>query len=175
MEPQNIVAIVVVAILLVPASWWVSHTRLVGARNDVAGSWPDVDGELQRRHLLIPRLVETVRAAADHERTLLTELASRNDAALAAPHTPTAASELEPPLADAVARVVGLRERYPQLNSQQNFLKLQEQLSLTEDRIAAARRFYNTRVEHLNRRVEAFPSAIVARRHGFAKAEFFDV
>ncbi len=162
-------------ILLIPGSWWVSHTRLVGARNDVAGGWADVDAELQRRHVLVPQLVSAVQAAAAHERELLVELARRNEVAAAAPHTPLAASQFEPPLTEAVAQVVAVAERYPQLNSQANFLELQRQLSLTEDRIAAARRFYNTRVERLNRRVEAFPSGMVARRHGFAKAEFFDI
>jgi len=171
----NAVAIAVVAILLIPGSWWVSHTRLVAARNDVASGWADVAAELQRRHDLIPQLVGTVQAAATHERELLVELARRHDVAAAAPHTPAAANELEPPVAEAVAQVLALRERYPQLNSQSNFLDLQRQLSLTEDRIAAARRYYNTRVEQLNRRIDAFPSGIVARRHGFAKAEFFDV
>ncbi len=171
---QNAIAIGVVLILLIPGSWWVSHTRLVGARNDVEGGWADVDAELQRRHELIPQLVDAVQAAATHERELLVELAHRNELAVAAPHTAPAANRLEPPLTQAVAQVLALRERYPQLNSQHNFLELQRQLSLTEDRIAAARRFYNTRVEQLNRRVEAFPSAIVAERHGFAKAEFFD-
>jgi LemA protein len=171
---QNLIAVVVVLVLLVPGTWWISHTRLVGARNDVENSWADVDNELQRRHVLIPQLVAAVEAAAVHEVELLTALAARNEAALAAPHTAHAASELEPPLGDAVAQVIALRERYPNLNSQTNFLELQRQLTLTEDRIAAARRFYNTRVEHLNRRVQAFPSAIVARRHGFASAEFFD-
>ncbi len=171
---QNVIAIAAMIVVVLPGSWWVSHTRLVGARNDVESSWADVDAELQRRHELVPRLVEVVRAAAVHERDLLTELADRNDSALAAPHTPGAANQLEPPLADAVARVIALRERYPALDAQQNFLELQRQLAMTEDRIAAARRFYNTRVEHLNRRVEAFPSGIVARRHEFAKAEFFD-
>ncbi len=171
---QNLIAVAAVIIVLVPGSWWVSHTRLVGARNDVAGSWADVDAELQRRHELVPRLVEVVRSAAAHERELLTELAERNASAIAAPHTPAAANQLEPPLAETVARVIALRERYPALNAQQNFLELQRQLAMTEDRIAAARRFYNTRVEHLNRRVEAFPSGVVARHHEFAKAEFFD-
>jgi len=171
----NAVAIAVVVILLLPGSWWVSHTRLVAARNDVDGGWADVDAELQRRHGLVPQLVSTVQASATHERELLVELARRHDVAAAAPHTPTAASALEPPLAEAVAQVLALRESYPQLNSQSNFLELQRQLSLTEDRIAAARRYYNSRVEQLNRRIDAFPSGIVARHHGFAKAEFFDV
>ena len=171
----NAVAIAVVAVLLIPGGWWVSHTRLVAARNDVTASWADVDAELQRRHDLVPQLVGAVHAAAAHERELLVELARRRDVAVAGPHTPLAASELEPPLAEAVAQVLALRERYPRLNSQSNFLYLQRQLSLTEDRIAAERRYYNTRVEQLNRRIDAFPSGMVARHHGFAKADFFDM
>jgi LemA protein len=171
---QNAIAIGVVLILLIPGSWWISHTRLVAARNDVEGGWADIDAELQRRHELIPRLVTTVQATATHEQELLVELVRRNDLAIAAPHTPGAANQLEPPLTEAMSQVLALRERYPQLNSQHNFLELQRQLALTEDRIAATRRYYNTRVEQLNRRVEAFPSGIVADRHGFAKAEFFD-
>ncbi len=171
----NTLAIVIVLVLLIPGSWWVSHTRLVAARNDAAGGWADVDAELQRRHELIPRLVTSVQSAANHERQLLVELARRNDQAVAAPHTAAAANQWEPPLAQAVSQVIALRERYPQLNSQHNFLELQRELALTEDRIAAARRYYNTRVEQLNRRVEAFPSGVVAKRHGFARAEFFDI
>ncbi len=171
---ENLIAIAVVLLAVGPGAWWVSHTRLVAARTDVEGGWADVDAELARRHELIPRLVETVGAAAAHERQLMTELATRNDAARAAPHTPDAANRWEPPLADAARRVIGLRKRYLELNSQQNFLELQRQLALTEDRIAAARRFYNTRVERLNRRIEAFPSSLVADRHGFTRAEFFD-
>ncbi len=171
---QNAIAIVVVLVLLVPGSWWVSHTRLVGARNDVEDGWADVDNELQRRHELIPRLVETVKGAAAHELDLLTELARRNEQAVQSPHTAHAANQWEPPLVEAAHRVVALREKYPALNSQQNFLQLQRDLAMTEDRIAAARRFYNTRVERLNRRIEAFPSSIVAQRHHFQRAEFFD-
>lgn len=171
---ENSIAIVVTVLVLGSGAWWVSHTRLVAARNAVDDSWADVDAELERRHRLIPRLVEVVGAAAAHERQLLIELANRNDAALAAPHTAGEANRWEPPLADAARRVVALRERYPALNSRQNFLDLQQELASTEDRIAAARRFYNTRVERLNRRVEAFPSSVVADRHGFGRADFFD-
>ena len=171
----NTIAIVVVLILLIPGSWWVSHTRLVAARNDAKAGWADVDAELQRRHELIPRLVTSVQSAASHERQLLVELARRNDQAVAAPHTAEAANQWEPPLTQAVSQVIALRERYPQLNSQHNFLELQRELALAEDRIAAARRYYNTRVEQLNRRVEAFPSGVVAKRHGFTRAEFFDI
>lgn len=171
---QNAIAIGVVLILLIPGSWWVSHNRLVVARNDVATGWADIDAELQRRHDLVPQLVSTVQGAAAHETDLLVELAHRNEEVSKTALTASTANQLEPPLTDAIRQVVALRERYPQLNSQQNFLDLQRQLSLTEDRIAAARRYYNTRVERLNRRIEAFPSSVVAQHHGFAKAEFFD-
>jgi LemA protein len=152
----------------------VSYNRLVTARNEVADTWSSVDIELERRHELIPRLVQSVSAAAAHERELLVELARRNEQAADTQHTVEAANHWEPPLADALARVVALRERYPQLNSQRNFLDLQQQLGLTEDRIAAARRFYNTRVEAYNRRTEAVPSAWVANAHGFNRASFFE-
>ena len=171
---QNVLAFAAVILVLVPGAWWVSHTRLVGARNDVEASWADVDAELERRHRLIPQLIDVVSGAADHERDLLVELATRNDIATAAPHSPESANAVEPPLVAATRRVLALRERYPDLDSRENFLELQRQLALVEDRIATARRFYNTRVEALNRRVEAVPSAWVARRHGFARAEFFD-
>lgn len=168
-------AVIVAIVVLAPAiAYWVSYNRLVSDRNEVATSWASVDAELERRHTLVPQLVEVVSASAAHERSLLVELASRNDAAVNSPSTPDAANEWEPPLADAVARVIALRERYPALNSQTNFLELQRRLAATEDRIAAARRFYNTRVEAYNRRTEAFPSGWVAARHGFERAAFFD-
>jgi LemA protein len=163
-----------VAVAVVGLSYAVSYNRFVSQRQSVTDAWSVIDIELQRRHQLVPRLVTAVESAAAHERKLLVELTRRNDDATRAPHTTDSANTWEPPLAEAVARVVALRERYPALNSQQNFLHLQAELATTEDRIAAARRFYNTRVEHLNRRIEAFPSAVVGRRHGFAKAAFFD-
>lgn len=171
---QNVIAVCIVLVVLAPGAWWVSHTRLVADRTDVDGAWADIDTELDRRHHIVPKLVDAVRAAAVHERELLAELDRHHRAALAAPHTPSAANRWEPPFVDAVHRVVALRELYPELDGQQNFLALQRDLATTEDRIAAARRYYNTRVERLNRRIDAFPSALVARRHGFAKAEFFD-
>jgi LemA protein len=166
--------VVAMAAAFVAIAYAVSYNRLVAKRQEVDTSWATIDAELQRRHVLVPQLVATVQQAAAHERQLLVELSRRNAEAAAAPHTPAAASAWEPPLAAAVAQVIGLRERYPALNSQQNFLRLQEELATTEDRIAAARRFYNTRVQHLNTAIEAFPSTVVARRHRYARADFFD-
>jgi LemA protein len=159
----------------VPAlAYAVSYNRLISERQEVDEAWAVIGTELQRRHGLVPTLIETVRATAAHEHDVLVELARHNDAAAAASHTPSDATKWEPPLARAVAQVLALRERYPALDSQQNFLRVQHELSITEDRIAAARRFYNTRVAQLNTRVEAFPSAVVARRHGVGPADYYD-
>lgn len=169
-----LLVIVAIAAAALAIAYGVSYNRLIRSRQEVADAWATIDVELQRRHTLVPQLVESVRAAATHEQQLLVEVSRRNDAAAAAPHTPAAASAWEPPLAAAVAQVLGLRERYPALNSQQNFLALQHELALTEDRIAAARRYYNTRVTKLNTAVAAFPSNLVAGRHAIGPADFFD-
>lgn len=169
-----VLVVVAAAAAFVAIAYSVSYNRLVAKRQEVETSWATIDVELQRRHVLVPQLVASVQVAAAHEQHLLVELSRRNAEAAAAPHTPGAASAWEPPLAAAVAQVIGLRERYPALNSQQNFLRLQEELATTEDRIAAARRFYNTRVQRLNTAIDAFPSGVVARRHGFGRADFFD-
>ena len=169
--------LVVLLVLVAAASglaYLVSYNRLVARRQQVADAWATIDVELQRRHVLVPKLVAAVRSAATHEQSLLAELSHRNDAAAAAAHTPAAATTWEPPLAAALQQVLALRERYPALNSQQNFLGLQHELAITEDRIAAARRFYNTRVQKLNTAIDAFPSNVVANRHQVAKAEFYD-
>jgi LemA protein len=172
LAPVLVLLALVAAALAV--AYAVSYNRLIAMRNEISDSWATIDVELQRRHTLVPQLVDVVKASAAHERRVLTELARRNDEAAAAPHTPHAASIWEPPLTAAIAQVLALREHYPALNSQQNFLALQRELATTEDRIAAARRFYNTRVVRLNTAVEAFPSNVVARRHAIERAEFFD-
>lgn len=169
-----VVWVVLAVVVVVVAGYSLSYNRLVQGRNKVTTSWSTVDVELQRRRELIPRLVEAVRAAATHEQELLVGAADAAARATAAPHTPEAAGQVEPAVASAAAALVALRERYPALNSQQNFLALQRDLTATEDRISAARRYYNTVVRNYNTRCDAFPSALVARRHGFAPAEFFD-
>ena len=168
-----LVTIVIVAVPIA-AGYAISYNRLVRRRESVADSWRTIDAELQRRHQLIPQLVSAVRAAAEHELDILVDLSRRNEQAHAAPHTATNANLWEPPLSTALAEVIALRECYPALNAQRNFIELQRELATTEDRIAAARRFYNTRVAELNRAIEAFPSAIVAGRHRFVRAELFE-
>jgi len=155
---QNAVALIVVLVALVPGVWWVSYTRLVSARADVDHSWADVDTELLRRYELVTHLTDAPSATADPD--LVDELTRRRDDAVAAVRTPAAANRFEPPLSDLIDQLAG-----PSLH---------EQLAAADDRIAVAGSFYNTRVEQLDRRIDAFVSGFVARRHGFERAEFFE-
>ena len=151
-----------------------SYNRLVARRQDVADSWATIDVELQRRHVLVPQLVASVQAAATHERELLAELGA---ATPRPPRHPTHRPQRRRGnhrWQQRVRQVIALRERYPALNSQQNFLRLQHELAITEDRIAASRRFYNTRVQKLNTAIEAFPSNLVASRHHVVDAVYFE-
>lgn len=168
------VFVVVAAVLgVIGLAYAISFNRLINARQSTIDSWAAIDVELQRRHSLIPGLVEAVTAGAEHERTLLQRLVDADARAAAAAHTPAERSDPETEVARAASAVIALRERYPALDSQKNFLRLQGELAITEDRIGAARRFHNTRVAELNRRVEAFPSSLVATRHGIGRGVFF--
>ena len=150
-----------------------SYNSLVNARQTVSDAWAVIDLELQRRHDLIPYLVETVRAAAVHEQHILDHLVAREREAAQVAHTAAARSKPEEDLVLAARAVLALREMYPSLNSQQNFLRLQHDLTITEDRIGAARRFHNIKVAELNRRTEAFPSNLIAQCVGIDRAAYF--
>jgi LemA protein len=161
---------VVLAVIVI-----VSYNRFVAQRQEIASAWGTIDAELERRHHLVPQLVESVRAAAAHEREVLTRLIAADQRSHAARVDPASAGAAETEVQQALGSVMALREAYPQLNSSENFLRLQDQLSLIEDRIAAARRFYNTRVVAYNERIDAFPSNLVAANRRFVKAAYFGV
>jgi len=160
--------VVVVALALVA-----SYNRFVRQRNLVQESWRQVDVELTRRHDLVPNLVETVKGYAAHERTVLSNVVEARAAALSAP-TVAAKGEAETKLAGSRRGLFAVAEAYPELKAAGPFLQLQAQLAETEDRIAAARRFYNGNVRALNTRVEAFPSSLVASTFHFTKADYFE-
>lgn len=171
---QNVVAILVTLSAVLAGAWWVSYSRLAGARHDVARSWDDVDAELRRRHVLVPELIEAIGPVAVDDGELLAELSHRITDAVAAPRTAGSANDVEPPLVDDLRLVIGLRSRYRTLSSEPDLLELHRQLASVEDRIESSRRYYNSRVERLNRRIDTFPSAVVASRHAFERAELFD-
>jgi LemA protein len=168
--------IIIAVIILVPVIWVVvQYNSLVALRNYIAESWSNVDTELKRRYDLIPNLVATVKGYAAHERAVLervTELRNRC-AANNGPVGDQAKDEVQ--LVDALKQLLVVVENYPQLKADQNFLQLQKELVNTEDRIQAARRFYNGNVRDYRNRRETFPSSLVASMFGFQPQEFFSV
>jgi LemA protein len=168
--------IVIAIIVLLALALAVSYNRFVSERNLIKSSFANIDTELRRRYDLIPNLVETVKGYAAHEREVFEEVArTRSAAAATTGQSPAAQAAAEGPFVAALGRLFAVAENYPQLKANQNFLELQGELSNTEDRIQAARRFYNANVQNYNRRVQSFPSAFVARSFGFKEEEFFEI
>lgn len=167
-----IVVLAIVVILLLSLA--VSYNRFISGRNAVQTSWADVDTELKRRYDLVPNLVNTVQGYAAHERGVFEEVARARSAAQQA-QGPAAASAAEGPFVAALGRLFAVAENYPELKANQNFLQLQATLSDTEDRIQNARRIYNDTVQQYNRRVQAFPSNLIAGWFHFQNAQFFNI
>jgi LemA protein len=171
-----VIILVVAVIVIVAIALIVSYNRFVKQRNLIQESWRQIDVELHRRYDLIPNLVETVRAYAAHERHVFEEVARlRTQAVSAEGAAPEQRAQAEAALSGALRQMMISVEAYPQLQSNQNFLSLQRELTDTEDRIAAGRRFYNANVGDYNTRVEAFPSNLIAGMFKFDKAGYFEV
>lgn len=167
-----LVVLIVLALIVV----WViaSYNRLITLVNKVAEAWSDIDVQLKRRYDLIPNLVETVKGYAKHESQAFENVTKARAAAMGAT-TPAAKGEAEASLAGALKSVFAIAEAYPELKANQNFLALQGQLTETEDKIQASRRYYNGNVRDLNTTIQAFPGNIVAKTFGFSAKEFFQL
>ena len=154
----------------------VMYNRFVRQRTLVDESWGGIDVELTRRHDLIPNLVETVQGYAAHERAVLENLTQAREAATAhKTDDPAQRQGFEETVGRALTEVLARVEAYPDLQASQNFLDLQDELTNTEDRIAASRRFYNGNVRAYNTRVATFPSNLVAAMFGFEARDFFEL
>ncbi len=151
------------------------YNSLVGLRNHVKESWSDVDTELKRRYDLIPRLVATVKGYAAHEKAVLEQVTEARTRALRSTGTPRNQAVDENELVRNLKSLFAVVEKYPDLKANENFLELQKELVDTEDRIQAARRFYNGNVREYNNRVQMFPSTIIASMFSFREAEFFEI
>ena len=160
----------VLALLLVLGV--VGYNRLVRLRNEANTGWANIEVQLERRADLIPNLVEAVKGYAAHERGVFEEV-TRARAALQQAATPGAAGEANDVLSAALGRLFAVAEAYPELRASENFLRLQEDLTDTEDKISAARRYYNSTVMHYNTAIQSLPWVLVARPLGFAEREFF--
>jgi LemA protein len=172
----GVIVLIVLGVVVVIALIWAvaTYNGLVSLRNLVQEAWRQIDVELHRRYDLIPNLVETVKGYASHERAVFDEV-TRARAAAAQPGAGPAQQAIEENvLSQALGRLFAVAEAYPQLRASENFTALQRELTTTEDRIAAGRRFYNANVRTLNTRVETFPPNIVARMFGFTRAEYFE-
>jgi LemA protein len=176
MEPLVVVMIILGALVLLPAIFVVAtYNALVTLRNLVTNSWANIDTELRRRYDLIPNLVETVKGYAAHERAVLEAVTAARARALASTGSPASQARDENGLIHALRSLMAVSERYPGLKAAENFLRLQRELVNTEDRIQAARRFYNGNVKDYNTRTQIFPASIVASMFGFAAKEYFEV
>jgi LemA protein len=152
-----------------------TYNGLVRLRQHVRESWSAIDTELRRRYDLIPNLVETVKGYAAHERETLDAVIQARTRAVGSTGSPHQQAADETPLVQALGRLFAVAEAYPDLKANANFIELQRELQNTEDRIQAARRFYNANVRELNTRVEVFPSNLIAGTFGFKKEEFFEI
>ena len=148
------------------------YNRLVRLRNEVDTGWANIDVQLQRRGDLIPNLVEAVKGYAAHERGVFEEV-TRARAGVQQAGTPGSAAEANDILTAALGRLLAVAEAYPDLKASENFLRLQEDLTDTEDKISAARRYYNATVMRFNTAVQSIPWVLVARPLGFREREFF--
>ena len=166
----GLVALVVIILGLII---WI-YNKLVSAKQLVNNGWADIDVQLKRRADLIPKIVDTVKAYAKHEKTLFADVIEKRNTALSTDDLSTRAAA-EGAIRRPLGKVIALAEDYPDLKANQNFLDLQEELSATENNIEYARRFYNGAVRQNNTLVQSFPVNILASLFGFSSKEFFDM
>jgi len=174
--PAGIIVLIVVIVLIALVLLYgvAQYNGLIRLRNVVQESWRQIDVELNRRHDLIPNLVETVKGYAAHERETLQAVTNARTAAAAPGASPAQQAQQENVLTAALGRLFAVAEAYPDLKANQNFLQLQRDLTDTEDRLAASRRFYNANVRSLNTKVETVPSNIIAGMFHVTRAEYFE-
>jgi LemA protein len=161
--------IIVVAIV----AWVVfAYNRLVSLRNQVDNSWRQIDVQLKRRHDLIPNLIEAVKGYMQFERDTLTQVVEARAKAVSAPDQASRMAA-ESQITTGLGKMLVVMENYPQLKADENVLKLQEELTTTENQIAFARQAYNDVVLDLNTRIQIFPTNLIAGNFGFKAAEYF--
>jgi LemA protein len=172
MSTSTLIVLAVIVVLVL----WVSaiYNGLVSMRQRVSGAFADVDVQLRQRHDLIPNLVETVKGYAAHERGTLDEVVKARNAAAAA-QGPVQQAAAENMLSGALRQLFALAESYPDLKASANFQQLQAELTDIENKIAAARRFFNNAVQEYNTGIQRFPAALFASAFGFTSKEFFDL
>ena len=163
----------VIGIIVLVVLWLLgTYNSLVSLRNRVKEAWSQIDVQLKRRSSLIPNLVEAVKGYVKHEKGVLEEVTKARTSLMNAKN-PGQASEADNMLTGALKSLFAVAENYPNLKASENFIKLQDELSDTETKVAASRQFYNTNVLDLNNSLEQFPSSLVGQWFNFSKEVFF--
>ena len=168
-----LVLIIVGIIVILALAALLIYNRTVSRRNAVDNSWAQIETALQRRHDLIPNLVESVKGYAKHEQSTFEEVTKARSGAVSA-KAPGSQAVAEDMLTAAIGKLIVVAEQYPQLRATENFQQLQQQLSETEDQIAITRRVYNDTVQTYNTQIQQFPASIVANQFHFEPRKFFD-
>lgn len=161
---------------LIALIWFVaSYNRLVNLSVLITESWSDIDTELKRRYDLIPNLVSTVKGYAAHEQSVLEAVTKARTQAVASTGSPGSQAQDENQFVQALRQMMVVVESYPQLKADRNFLALQKELVNTEDRLQAARRFFNGNTREFNVLVASFPTNLIAGAFGFTRKDFFEI
>ena len=163
----GIIALLIIAVIAI-------YNGLVSKRQRVRQAFADVDVQLKQRQNLIPNLVDTVKGYAAHEQETFQQVIAARSAAQAA-NDPASMAQAEGLVTQALGKLFALAEAYPDLKANTNFLQLQQELSVIEDKLAAARRFYNSAVQDYNTAREQFPGSVIAGMFNFTEMDFFDV
>jgi len=170
------VLIIVLVVLAVIVAWLVGmYNSLVRAKNEVGNAWSQIDVQLNRRHDLIPNLVETVKGYMTHERETLEAVVRARQQAVQISGSIEDKARVENALSQTLRSLFAVSENYPQLKANENFLALQEELTSTENKIGFSRQYYNDSVLNLNNRIQMFPTNIFASAFNFKPAGFFEV
>jgi len=165
-----IIAVVVILALAITGIF----NRLIVLRNRTKEAWADIDVQLKRRYNLIPNLVNAVKGYAQHERELFEKVTQARTQAMGA-QSAKQKGEAENMLSNTLKSLFAVAENYPDLKASENFKHLQEELTDTEDKVQASRRFYNSNVKDLNIKVESFPSNVIAKLFNFKQMELFEL
>lgn len=179
MGKNKLILIAVIAIILIAAgsffSWYVgTRNTLITAEENIDAAWAEVDNQLQRRSDLIPNIVATVKGFAAHEKEVFTNIANARSK-LAGASSVAEKAEGYNQMQSALSRLLVVVENYPQLKSDRNFIKLQDELAGTENRLTVARKRYNDQVKSFNTKIRMFPGSIIASSMGLEKKDYFEV
>lgn len=174
MEILIVIGVIVLLVVIVGGYLWATYNGLVTLNVRVDEAWSDITVQLKRRADLIPNLIESVKGYAAHEKSVFENVTKARAETLSA-QGPADAAVAENHMQSALKSIFAVAEAYPQLQANQNYLQLQQELVDTEDKIQASRRFYNGGVRELNTKIKVFPNTLFVRGLGFHEREFFEV